>query len=336
MELTYTDASFNDVGLLDFSSADFAFGADENDFEIVLNPGSGVPVIGALVYAEGGDVGGIVRGYESEYDTDILRVVGDTWAGIFDSHVLCPPSGSAYFTVSGDLNACIGSLISQLGLSSFFQRYPASSGRSISHTFKGDRTDSAQSDTGRYMGGWAALWQMLVDNGCKARFTFDPEARTVTVRGLGRRNYTDSESIDAGAASVKVSQRRPVNHLVCLGQGEMAARTVVHLYADDAGRISTTQTLTGLDEVAEVYDNTGAETAAALTSDGTAKLKELWADSQEVTVGTSTLDVEFELGDLIGGTDVQTGVYAEAVVSKKVVTVEGTATAVKYESTVRS
>lgn len=335
MELTYTDASFADVGILDVASADFAFGADENDFDIVLAATSGVPEVGALVYDESGSVGGIVRGYQSEYDSGTLHVLGDTWTGIMETHVLCPPSGSAYFSVSGDLNACIGSLISQLNLASFFKRYPAGYGRSITHTFKGDRTDSAQSDTGRYMCGWSALWQMLVDNACKARFTFDPESKTVTVRGTGRRNYTDSESIDAGASSVNVSERRPVNHLVCLGHGELASRTVLHLYADSNGSISTNQTLTGLDEVAEVYDDNGAENATELRADGTAKLKDLWADSQSVTVGTESETVEFELGDLIGGTDAKTGVYAEAIVSKKVVRMDGSSVTTKYETTVR-
>lgn len=331
MELTFTNADWADVGLLDATASDWAFGADENDFEIILSPASGVPDIGALIYDESGVLGGIVRGYESEYSTGVLRVLGDTWTGILDRFTLVPPSGQAYYSVSGTVQSCVQSLINRLGVGWLFTVSSGSSQRSISHTFKGNRTDNTQNDTGRFMGGWAALWQLVSDNGCKAVFSYDAAARKVVITAIPRHNYTDAESIDAGVASVNVSNKSPVNHLICLGAGEGAARTVLHLYMDSRGQVSTTQTLTGRYEISDVYDFASSDD---LRADGTSKLKDMWSDSQTVKVGI-TEDIGINVGDLIGGTDVKTGVYAEAIVTKKVVSVEGSATTVSYESTVR-
>lgn len=332
MELTFTDRSWADVGLLDASSSDWAWGADENDFEIILSETSGVPEVGALVYGEDGDVGGIVRGYESEYETGVLRVRGDTWAGVLDCFTLCPPSGAAYYSVSGSMRSCVSSLLSRLGVGWLFTVSSASSTRQVSHTFKGARS-STQSEAGRFMGGWAALWQLAADNGMKVRMRYDAALRKVSVTVMPRKDWTDAESIDAGLAQVKVSTSSPVNHLVCLGEGELEQRTVLHLYADERGNVSTHQTLTGADEISATYDYASSDDLAA---DGAKKLREEWEASQEVKVGTSGEGAAFEVGDLIGGTDAKTGIYAEAVVTKKVVRIDGAEVTTTYESTVRS
>lgn len=332
MELTYTDTSWADLGLLDVVTSDFAWGVDENDFEIVLAKPSGVPQVGSLVYDESGIIGGIVRGYESEYETDVLRVTGDTWTGVLDCFVLKPPPGSAYYSVSGTMKACVQSLLTRLGVGWLFTVSNATTGITVSHTFKGSRTDSTQGDSGRFMGGWDALWQLVSDNGCKASFAYDASARKVVVTVLAARDWTDAESIDAGVASVNVSNSKPVNHLVCLGAGEGAARTVIDLYADASGNVSGTKTQSGKDEIADVYDFASSDD---LTADGTKKLRELWNAAQEVKVAI-TEDVGIEVGDKVGGTDVKTGVYAEAIITKKVIRQDGASTSVSYESTIRS
>ena len=43
-----------------------------------------------------------------------------------------------------------------------------------------------------------------------------------------------------------------VNHLICLGQGELKNRIVRHLYVDQNGNIGSTQYYTGVDEIAAV------------------------------------------------------------------------------------
>lgn len=333
MELTYTDLADNDLGALGFKSADFAWGADENDFEIKLSPASGIPQNKTIVYCDGTDIGGIVRGAESD-GKGSLKITGRTWTGELDAHTLMPPSGQAYFRVSGDLNECIRKLFSQLGVTWLFSVPNQKAGIQVNHTFKGSQ-DAAQQDTGRYMGGWAALWQMLLACNAKVSMRWDPFIKRVIVSGSRRSDCTDNEELAASKAIVSVKRTMPVNHLICLGKGDMTARTVVHIYADKNGTISTKQTLFGRDEISDVYDNSSAEDAAKLRSDGTAKLKELIADAQEVSVVAKD-NVELDVGDLVGGTDVTTGVSAQAIISKKVVTLDGRSAVADYETSIRS
>ena len=333
MDLTFTNARFEDVGLLDVAAGDFAFGIDENDFDLILAGGSGVPEQRTLVYDESGVVGGIVRGYKSEEETGLLHVVGDTWTGLLDSRVLMPEGD--YFKVSGGLKGCMEAVISNLGLGGMFVVSSETASVNVSHTFTGSR-DALHGDTGRYMRGWQAMWQMLSDNGLKARFEWNPAGKRVVVTGLRRGDYTDAESIATGIASVNVSNRSTVNHLVCLGQGDLAARMVRHVYLDANGSASTAQTLTGNSEIADVYDDSSAGTESELIAHGKKKLADLYAKSQQVAIGVPDGSVDFDLGDLVGGTDEKTGVSAKAIVTKKVVSLDGDAVSAKYESTVRT
>ncbi|MEE1208407.1 MAG: hypothetical protein U0K60_00060 [Parafannyhessea umbonata] len=329
MDLTYTDAAMHDVGVLNVTGGDFAWGADENDFELTLADWQESPEIGGLVYADGTDIWGVVRG-AIRTDDGKVKAVGATWTGALDSRILKPPSGSAYFRVSGDMRDCVASLISQLGCADLFAVAKGKTGITVTHTFQGRE---GEKDTGRYMGGWSALWQITSEHGCKAVARYDADARKIVLT-IGRtEDRTDTEDMESAGASVALSNTRPVNHLVCLGQGEGTARTVLDLYMDSRGKVSTNQTYRGLDEIAEVYDDGNAEDAAALQSDGTARLKEYWDASQSVSMDVDA-DV-YDLGDLVGGTDPTTGINATAIVTKKVLTFSDGIATVSYETTVR-
>ena len=333
MELIYTDGSkFNDVGILNVKSGDFAWGTDENDFELTLAGAQEVPDFRSFIYVEGTDVFGVVRGVDHNVDGSV-RVRGVTWTGLLENRVLKPPSGSAYFTVSGDMRDCASSLIKQLGATDVFAVTGGKSGVSASHTFKGRNNDEAQTDTGRYKGGWSALWQLLVDHKCKAVARYDDVAHKVMLSITKAEDLTDTEDMEQVGTAVAIGVKKPVNHLVCLGQGELAERTVLDLYMDSKGNVSTTQSLKGLDEIADVYDDSGAEDAKKLKSDGTDKLKEYWSDSQNVDISLSS--DRYDLGDLVGGTDPVTGIRATATVTKKGLSFSGTVPTVSYETTLR-
>lgn len=330
MDLTVTDASWRDVGIVTPTDGDFAWGQDENDFSVDMM--GQVPEEGALMYADGSEIGGIVRGYSTQTDIGTFSVVGDTWTGVLDSHVLGPDNGQAYYTVSGDVRDCASTLIGRLGLGGLFVVASGRTGVVVSHTFQGSQ-DASQQDAGRYMGGWQAMWQLLYEHGCKARFAWDDVAKRVVMTVDRRHDWTDAESQSAGLAVVGVSRRAPTNHLICMGKGDLADREILHLYADARGNVSTTQTLTGLHEIAETYDDSSKE-GDELRSDGAKKLRDLWADSQTVDI-TAANGVSFDLGDVIGGTDARSGIGATAVVSKKVASFKQGRVSWSFSSTVR-
>lgn len=328
MELIYTDAKRKEAGYLDYGSADFAMGSSENDFEIEL-PRPPYPDIGATVFSEDGTLGGIVRGYKTTNTSQSISVTGVTWEGLLDSYVIAPPAGSDYLQLSGDVTDVVSQLVRMTpigtGAAPYVRVQPQMTGIRTTHTFQGSR-DSTQKDAGRYMGAWSAIWQVCRANNCKVVFlcTKGREGAFITVsHAQDLRNSEINE-----VAEVTVEREAYPNHLICLGKGELQNRTRVDVYADSRGNVSTTQTLKGINEIAQTYEETSAE-YDELKSKGISKLKELVSEAQKVSVkavGGATLD----LGDLVGGRDATSGIEAEAVVTKKVAKVTQWKTDIDY------
>ena len=333
VELTYTDEAFHDVGVLVPSSGDFAWGTDENDFSIDVY-GTDLPPRGGLLYAEGSDVGGVVRGFESETDNDLFSVVGDTWTGVLERHVIGPPGGSDYLTISGEARDCVAQVVALTGLTSLYVVDETRTGVSFTHTFTGSR-DEAESDAGRYMGAWSAIWQMMLDHGLSVTFAWDGTAKKVRMVVGRRADRTSDEEQQAGVSKLGITQKDVTNHLICLGQGTLRARTRVDLYIDAKGNVSKTQTFKGLDEMADVYDDSAAEDASKLEEDGRKKFAEIWKDHEQIT-DTASKGLTLSLGDLVGGTDERSGISATAVISKRVLSFSDGVPSYTYTTTVRS
>ena len=122
-----------------------------------------------------------------------------------------------------------------------------------------------------------------------------------------------------------------VNHLICLGSGELANRTVIHLYADASGNISQTQTFTGTAEYTAVYDYSNAEDTAELIKGGTERLKEL-LQQDDLTVDVNEVDDPYDVGDIVGASDDVTGVTIAVPITKKIIRVQNGIVSVDLET----
>lgn len=120
-----------------------------------------------------------------------------------------------------------------------------------------------------------------------------------------------------------------VNHLICLGKGELQERQVVDLYVGKSGSIGKTQYYTGIQEVAETYEDTSSE-SDELEEKGREKLQELM-DSTSFSMDVESLGIEVEIGDIIGGRDYVTGMYAAKPIAKKIYKVSGGTASLEYE-----
>lgn len=298
--LLYTDTSLRCAGRIPSYELDLAYGQDENDFEVTC-PLNVEMERGCCLWLPGTSIGGMVRGVAVRRQDGVSWWVytGPTWTGLLAERVIRPSPGSDYFTVSGDLNACIGTMIDQLGLKSIFERDPSGAGATVTN-YAFDR----------YVDGYAGLAKLLRSKGFRLKAERQGQGKTV-LSAVPARTFSDR-----GQWGFSVRRTQPVNHLVCLGAGELKDRVVVDLYADEKGNVSQTQKIFGLDEVCEVYDTT--QERAELIEDGLKRLKDLQEPlSMEVELPDGG---EWDVGDSISVADAKTGVSATAQIIKAVVT----------------
>jgi hypothetical protein len=159
---------------------------------------------------------------------------------------------------------------------------------------------------------------MLRAVGYKMRIAYDQDRCRVVVDAVPIVDYSPmiEYSSDMNANYSMIINKMGVNHLICLGEGELANRTVEHLYADTNGVISQTQTQFGIDEVAAVYDYAGASRANLIES-GENQLKSN-ASKNEFSIDLESIQ-DVAVGDIVGSRDYITGYTVMAPITTKIV-----------------
>ena len=307
-----------DVGILRDYKLDLAYGEDENDFELQIPSAAHCCGEGFYLYIEGTEYGGIIDDIASDTEAEEVAYTGRTWHGLLNSKIIEPDAGQDYLIVKGEANAVIGSLISRLGLQDLFTASEEDSGLNIS-TYK----------MNRYIPAYEGIRKMLKTEEGKLRFAF--KDGKVILSAHQRDDYTQDKDLDSDLVDLKVKRHyHPVNHVICLGRGELAEREVIHLYLEANGNISHTQTFTGMDERAAVYENTNAESLEELENGGIDRLKEL-ALADEVEASLDENGEQYEIQDIVGATDNITGLSATAEITKKIVTIDNGQINISYK-----
>lgn len=309
MDLIYTNAAREEQGVLQAFELDMAFGADENDFECTVAARNHVCGNGSLIYFEGTEYGGMVDSIESNTAADDVTYSGRTWHGILNSKVLEPDSGESYLVLNGEANEVLASLIQRMGLSELFSASTEDSKLTIS-SYK----------MNRYIMGYDGIMKMLAAVGAKLKIAFTNGVAVLSAHPI--KDYTKDEEFDSDLVPFTAKRNyKSVNHLVCLGSGELAERLVVHLYADAAGNISEKQTFTGLNEITAIFEYSNISERAELVSEGKAKFKEL-LPSDEISIDFDADSEGFDVGDIIGAVDHITGLSAYTTIKKKILSVK--------------
>lgn len=307
MDLIYTDENREDVGVLLDYQLDLAFGYDENNFSIAVSIDDHVCQEDYWLYIEGTEYGGIVDTIEVNTERQRVTYKGRTFHGLIESKIVCPDAGEDYYIITNmDANDALDTLITRLGLGDLFEASSETSGITITRY-----------QFWRYIGGYSGIKKMLNKFGAKLHMEWNDGA--VVLSAVPLVSY-DDEELTSDHVNFTIDQVfNPINHMVCLGSGELKDRMVVHLYCDANGNISRTQTYTGLEERAEVLDYPNAESEEELVSEGEQRLKEAWR--------ASTVDVrlddeyEFDIGDVITVKEEVTGLTLTQSIIKKIVTI---------------
>lgn len=321
MDLIYTNAKRVDLGVLLAHSLDLSFGTDENenDFEITLGKNEPVLDDGAIIYIDGTEYGGMVGGMRSSSTDEVRTHIGRTWHGILNDKVIEPDPGADYLIVEGEANEVMGALIERLGLGELFKARSASSGINI-----------RKYQFARYVRGYDGFRAMLSSASAKLKMSWSGTALELYAEPVV--DYTD-QPVDGDEAALTVERYgSKVNHLICLGSGNLADRMVLHLYVDQFARIGSTQYYTGLEEIAEIYDYPNAASIDELRDFGTKQLKALRDNDKVELTAYEGSGLEYDIGDIIGGTDTTTGNTASAVVTQKIVKINNGVVSINYKT----
>ena len=278
---------------------------DSNDFQISLSYGTWDEriQIGKLIYIPGTEYGGIIKRIESATNTGSILLKGYTWRGYLAHRIIEPPAGQDYMTVAGELNDVITGLVSI----PLFRVSDANTGMTVSYRFK------------RYADTASGIEAMLESVGYRLdiKYVQTESSGYVLLQAVPVSNYGDVFSQDSMIDFSSVDNQMGVNHLICLGKGELKDRLVVHLYTDTDGNVSQTQTFTGIDEIVATFENSGAE-IDTLIETGTKRLNEI-KSSKSFAPDLKDINNELYLGDIVSGRDFITGNHVTKPIVNKIV-----------------
>ena len=301
-----------------FSEYDFEIGDEENSFLVTCPRAEWESVANdSRVYIPGTEYGGLFKRLESDTKNNSVAVGGLTWRGMLQKKIISPPSGQDYATDSGELNAILGARVSA-AFPGLFVGSSESTGVTVSFQYQ------------RYVTMYDGLKALLKSVGYKMQIEYDQVLRKVVVSAVPIVDYSSEieYSSDMSADYSMIIDRTGINHLVCLGSGELRNRIVVHLYVDGNGVISQTQTFFNENEIAEVYDYAGASRDDLIQS-GVDQLK------GELNLNEFAIELESErevqIGDIVGSRDYITGYTVTAPITTKIVKFEDGFVNIEYK-----
>lgn len=324
-QLILADQNLRDIKPVMDADIDIAIGADENDYEIRVRRDDWDEryTYGNVLYIKNTEFGGGIGRKKVSTAEDTISLFGRTWRGMLNKKIIKPPAGQDYRKVSGELNAVLNTLVTEQ-FGDYFVVPQEDTGVSVSE-YQFDR----------YCTLLAGITKMLKSVGYRLQIRYIQQER-------GQPGYVELSSVlivdyserielsqDSRLHFVFDETKNGVNHLICLGKGELQDRQVIDLYVDQNGRIGTTQYYTGIREVAEVYEDTSSE-SDELEEKGREKLQELM-NSTSFSMDVESLGTEVEIGDIIGGRDYTTRMYAAKPIAKKIYRVEAGKTSLEYE-----
>lgn len=321
MELILATADGRELKVMDHD-IDYQIGT-ENNFEMIVNVSNWDKEItfDRLLYVPGTEYGGIIKDIETSTSEEKIFVRGYTWRGYLAHKIISPPSGADYLIVSGELNSVIRNVLNN-ALGSLFRVSDINTGITVSYQFN------------RYVTFIDGISAMLRTKGYKLQIRYIQTALSgyVELAAVPINSYGDASFIsqDYKLDFATENNQMGINHLICLGQGELKERYVIHLYADAEGNISKTKTFTGLNEIIDVYENTSAENDQ-LEEYATEHFKELLSYKKLDVFFAGMNDDYLNIGDTLTGRDYITGVTVTKPVEQKIVTRKDGIVSVQYK-----
>lgn len=313
-----------ELGVLRCGTLDIDIGGS-NDFELIISRNDSNEKnlsYGVFFFTPGTEYIGILEKRKSTTSSGSYTWDGLTARGLLTRSVIEPPIGSAYMTVSGDANLILKELLTNRFGGIFTVPEYLSDINIKTYQFA------------RYVSVLDGVKAMLATQNARlyihAERGGSNESFNIFIEAVPVNDYSEEiEYSQNNKLTLTIEDSRMgINHLICLGKGELTERTVIHLYVQEDGSIGSKKYYTGLNERTLVYDYSSAENADALTSAGIKKLKEL-ANYKKMKLEASGVDLQ--LGDIISGRDRESGDTLSKPIIQKIVKINGTSESIEYK-----
>lgn len=299
----------------------------ENNFEIqisrTLYKSLGI-CEGWRIAVPGKEYGGII--YKIKVNsTGTVTLSGPTWRGMLTKKIIEPPSGEDYLTVSGDANTIINNVV----CTQFDGIFVCSGASGI--LFNGYKFD-------RYVNHLAGTEKMLLTQNARLSIIYDSgesnDSGFVRLSAVPIKDYSDEieYSKDGTLSFLSFSFEKysgGINHLICLGKGELKDRMVLHLYDQADGTIGEDKYYFGTDERTSVFDYPNCESYDELREKGIEHLKKLTSYTNmdmdlynQSLYGLKDMADDIDIGDIVGGRDFDTGIYISKQITRKIIKVK--------------
>lgn len=321
MEFIICNADKMELGRFpDAAAVDFDIG-DTNDVEITCE--RGLLDFGMYLICPGTEYGALIEETDSWTNDTEEKWLGNGFRRFLQEFIIEPPTGQDYRTVSGDAHDVMRQVLNE-AFGGLFIVPEKDSGIDVG-TYQFDRYTDALSGFTKMLKRKNARINIEIKQGGPNE-PFSVLLSAVSIQNLSSEiEYSQDSKI---AVNLKES-RRGINHLICLGQGELKDRQVVHLFAQSDGSISqSAKYYTGLQERTAVYDYNNAESLEELIEKGTEHLRELMNTK---SMGMTVQDVDLQIGDIIAGRNYETGLYMQKPIVQKIVKLEDSNVSIEYK-----
>lgn len=301
-------------------SVDFDIG-DTNDVEITCE--KGILDFGMYLICPGTEYGALLEEKDSWTNEAEEKWLGNSFRRFLQEFIIEPPAGQDYKTVKGDAHMVMRQVLNG-AFGGLFTIPDEVSGIDVG-TYQFDRyTDALTGFTKMLLRKNARVNIEIRQGGSNEPFSVVLSA--VPIQNLSSEiEYSQDSKV---AINLKES-RRGISHLICLGEGELKSRQVIHLYAQLDGSIRQDKKYyTGLQERTAVYEYSSAENIEDLIKNGTEKLQELMGGK---AMGMNVSDVDLQIGDIVAGRDYVTGLYLQKPVVQKIAKAESGDITIEYK-----
>lgn len=321
MEFIICSAEKMELGRVpDSVSVDFDIG-ETDDVEITSE--RGLLDFGMYLICPGTEYGALIEEMDTWTNDTEEKWMGNAFRRFLQEFIIEPPAGQDYKTVSGDAHDVMRQILGN-AFDGMFTVPEEPSGIDVG-IYRFERYTDALSGFTKMLQRKNARINIEIRQGGPNE-PFFVVLSAVPIQNLSSEiEYSQDSKI---AINLKES-RRGINHLICLGKGELKERQVVHLYAQlDGSILQDKPYYRGLQERTAIYDYNNAESLQDLTEKGMEQLRELMGTK---SMSMSIQEMDLQIGDIIAGRNYDTGLYLQKPVVQKIVKMENATMSIDYK-----